>query len=128
MVELPRIEGMPAIPMDEGGPVFNEPWEAQAFALVLTLYQGRHFTWPEWVDALSVEIADAAAQGEPDLGRTYYHYWLAALEKLVVAKELGRLVELQARKAALEANPPDRHGHAARRSPVGVGRADPDLA
>ncbi len=44
MVEIPRHEGMPPLPLDAEGPVFREPWEAQAFAIVLTLYQRKHFT------------------------------------------------------------------------------------
>jgi nitrile hydratase accessory protein len=111
---------MPELPLDEEGPVFREPWEAQAFALVLKLHEGGCFTWPEWVDYLSQEIAAAKRRGEPDLGDTYYRHWLAALEKLVQAKGLAKHDELTARQAYIEANPPDRHDHKARREPVAV--------
>ncbi len=117
MIDIPQ---MPAIPMDEAGPVFKEPWEAQAFALVLTLHERKCFTWPEWVEALSGVIAEAQRQGDPDLGRTYYRHWLAALEQLVLAKRLAQPGELRRRRAELEANPPDRHGHQPRRDPVRV--------
>ncbi len=110
---------MPPIPLDEAGPVFNEPWEAQAFAIVLSLYQRNHFTWPEWVEVLSGEIRDAERHGDP--GGSYYRHWLRALEKLLAAKQLAGRAELGARKAELEANPPDRHAHAGRREPVAVG-------
>ena len=112
---------MPPLPLDAEGPVFREPWEAQAFAIVLTLYQRKHFTWPEWVEALSSEIKGAERGGDPGSGPTYYQHWLAALEKLLVAKDLARQNELHARKAELEANPPDRHDHVARRDPIHVG-------
>jgi nitrile hydratase accessory protein len=115
MVEIPRHEGMPPLPLDAEGPVFNEPWEAQAFAIVLTLYQRQRFTWPEWVEVLSTEIKHGAAS------HSYYEHWLAALETLLVAKDLARQSELNARKADLEANPPDRHDHVARRDPIRVG-------
>ena len=121
MVEIPGHEGMPPLPLDAEGPVFKEPWEAQAFAIVLTLYQREHFTWPEWVEALSGEIKSAEHGGAPGAGPTYYQHWLAALEKLLVAKDLARQAELHARKAELEANPPDRHDHIARRDPIHVG-------
>lgn len=114
MVEIPPHEGMPPLPLDAEGPVFNEPWEAQAFAIVLTLHQRKHFTWPEWVEVLSAEIKGAAA------GRSYYEHWLAALEKLLAAKDLARQAELHARKAALAASAPDRHDHVARRDPIRV--------
>lgn len=96
----PRHPDMPPIPQDDDGPVFREPWEAQAFAIVLNLYDAGHFTWSEWVDALSAEIAAAKAAGDPDLGDRYYHHWLAALEAIASAKGLTDVEELAARKEA----------------------------
>jgi nitrile hydratase accessory protein len=120
MVQIPRAAGMPPLPMDEEGPVFREPWEAAAFALVLKLYQGGHFTWPEWVEYLSGEIRAARERGEADTGCTYYHHWLAALEKLVTDKGLARGADLACRKAEIEANPPSRYDHVAKREPVKI--------
>ena len=73
-----------SIPRNDAGPVFNEPWEAEAFAMTLALYEKGVFTWPQWAEVLSDEIARAQASGDPDLGNTYYHHWLAALERIVV--------------------------------------------
>lgn len=112
--------GLPHIPIDEAGPVFREPWEAQAFALVVALYQAGHFTWPEWVAALSAEIRRAQAGGDPDLGRTYYRHWLAALETLAVAKRLAHDTDLRLRRIECAANPIGRHSHPAQREPVRV--------
>ena len=69
-------------------PVFAEPWEAQAFALVLRLSEQGLFQWSEWTAALAAEISHARAIGDQDLGDTYYHYWLAALEKLLLEKSV----------------------------------------
>ncbi|GAC1339506.1 MAG: nitrile hydratase accessory protein [Beijerinckiaceae bacterium] len=77
---------LPSLPCDAEGPVFREPWEAQAFALAVQLEQQGLFTWDEWAQALGAEIASAQQAGDPDLGDTYYRHWLAALERLVVAK------------------------------------------
>ena len=77
---------LPRIPQDNDGPVFREPWEAQAFAMTLTLYQRGLFTWEEWATALGSEIKRAQAAGDPDSGETYYLHWLSALEKLVAEK------------------------------------------
>jgi len=74
------------IPQDADGPVFREPWEAQAFAMTLSLYDRGVFTWPEWAATLAQEIKRAQAAGDPDTGETYYLHWLAALEKLVAQK------------------------------------------
>jgi len=79
---------LPALPRDEGGPVFMAPWEAQAFAITLSLHTRGVFTWREWADTLAAELAAAAARGEPDDGTHYYQHWLAALEKLVARKQL----------------------------------------
>ena len=77
---------VPSIPRDADGPVFREPWEAQAFAMTLALHERGLFTWPEWAAALAAEIKHAQTSGDPDTGETYYSHWLAALEKLVAEK------------------------------------------
>ena len=74
---------LPGQPMDGDEPVFREPWEAHAFAIVVRLHELGVFTWPQWAAALADEIAAAQAAGDPDTGATYYHHWLAALERLV---------------------------------------------
>jgi nitrile hydratase accessory protein len=82
------LGALPALPRDDEGPVFKAPWEAQAFAMTLTLHTRGVFTWREWADALAGELAAAASRGEPDDGTHYYEHWLAALEKLVARKKL----------------------------------------
>ena len=77
---------VPHIPHDDDGPVFHEPWEAQAFAMTLALHERGLFTWKEWAEALGAEIKRAQASGDPDTGETYYRHWLNALEKLVAEK------------------------------------------
>ena len=77
---------VPGIPRDTDGPVFREPWEAQAFAMALALHERGLFTWSEWADALAREIKRAQASGDPDTGETYYRHWLATLEKLIAEK------------------------------------------
>ncbi len=74
---------VPGIPRDADGPVFREPWEAQAFAMALALHERGLFTWARWAATLAEEIKRAQAAGDPDTGETYYRHWLAALERLV---------------------------------------------
>jgi nitrile hydratase accessory protein len=76
------------MPRDGNGPVFAAPWQAQAFAMVLSLHDKGLFTWPEWAAALSSEISRAQAAGDPDTGETYYLHWLTALERMVAAKKV----------------------------------------
>jgi nitrile hydratase accessory protein len=86
---LRATQEVPNIPHDNDGPVFREPWEAQAFAMTLALHARGLFTWPEWAAALAAEIKRAQGAGDPDTGETYYSHWLAALEKMVAEKEVA---------------------------------------
>ena len=87
--ELGSFAAAPRLPRDADGPVFAEPWQAQAFALAVKLSEQGHFTWKEWAAVLADELKAAASRGEPDDGTRYYHHWLAALERLVTAKGLA---------------------------------------
>jgi len=98
--KAPTVQELPSLPRDDDGPVFREPWEAQAFAMTLTLHEQGHFTWPEWAERLGAEITAAQARGDPDLGDTYYLHWLKALEGLVALKDIVSSDELVRRKAA----------------------------
>jgi len=91
---------LPALPRDEAGPVFAEPWQAQAFALAVKLSEAGHFTWKEWAEALGAELKRAEYLGEADDGGQYYRYWLAALERLAAEKGLTDRASLSARKEA----------------------------
>jgi nitrile hydratase accessory protein len=103
--------GMPGLPRDEGGPVFREPWEAQAFALAVALNARGVFTWNEWAATLGEEIKRAQAAGDPDLGNTYYRHWLAALERILAQKDIA--------SAAILARYRDAWDRAADRTPHG---------
>lgn len=92
------LDALPSLPADADGPVFAEPWQAQAFALAVTLSERGHFTWKEWAAALAAELRAAADRGESDDGSRYYEHWLAALERLVVEKGLATTGILRARK------------------------------
>jgi nitrile hydratase accessory protein len=95
-----RLESLPKLPCDQGGPVFAEPWQAQAFALAVKLSEQGPFTWKEWAAALANELKAAADRGEPDDGTHYYEHWLAALERLVVEKGLTDREAMHERKEA----------------------------
>ena len=92
---------------------FAEPWQAQAFALAVRLNAEGAFTWTEWAQALSRELATDPT----DDGSRYYHHWVAALERLADARGLATAADLAARKAAwFEAYSRTPHG-----SPVELG-------
>ena len=95
-MSAPDVLALPRLPRDEAGPVFAEPWQAQAFALVLSLHEAGRFSWPDWAAALSAQLASDPA----DDGSRYYDHWVAALETLVVGRDLARASELDVRKHA----------------------------
>ncbi len=100
--EIARVaaEAAPIPRGEDGGPVFREPWEAQAFALALAVHERGLFTWSEWAQALSQEIQRAEAEGDPGDGLTYYRHWLSAIERLVAAKGVTSADALAERRAA----------------------------
>ena len=134
-----RLRELPLLPRDEGGPVFAEPWQAQAFAITLRLSALGYFSWTEWAAALATELAEAAAREEADEdGAEYYDHWLAALEKLVTSKGLTDVAALFERREAwadayrhtphgqpVQLRPGFRISYAYRKSPLNtVTRAD----
>ncbi len=102
---------LPGLPTVAGDPVFREPWEAHAFAMAVRLHELGLFTWPQWATVLTDEIAKARAAGDPDTGDTYYHHWLAALERLVAESGTASTEELRTTREAWR--------RAARRTPHG---------
>ena len=86
------------MPRDGREPVFSEPWEAHAFAMVVRLNEAGVFTWVEWASTLAAEIERAQADGDRYLGDTYYQHWLNALETLVARKGLLDLSDMARRK------------------------------
>ena len=92
----------------EGEPVFAEPWQAQAFAMTVRLYEQGVFSWDEWAKALSREVH---RPGRAIDGADYFDCWVAALSGLL--SERG--VASEAEQAALS----DRWARAAEATPHG---------
>lgn len=95
-------EGSSSAPvLPETGDVkpFAEPWQAQAFAIVLVLHERGVFTWSEWADALSRELNRPEAAQD---GSDYYNCWLRALETILAIKGLASGGEVDGLAAAWE--------------------------
>jgi nitrile hydratase accessory protein len=70
---------------------FAEPWQAKAFACAIHLSRKGLFTWTEWVQAFSSEIAARPAQPAETSESAYHRQWLATLERLVAQRaRIGR--------------------------------------
>ena len=74
----------------EGQGVFEQPWQATAFALTVALHQQGLFGWPDWAETLGRHIA----ADQDDDGRHYYDHWLDALEEMIERYRLGDAHEL----------------------------------
>ena len=109
---LRATQALASIPRNDDGPVFREPWHAEAFALALSLHERGLFTWNEWAATLGDEIKKAQAAGDPDTGETYYHHWLNTLERLVAEKGVTDARHLARTRHAWE--------HACARTPHGT--------
>jgi nitrile hydratase accessory protein len=89
------LADLPLLPRDDNGPVFAEPWQAQAFAIVVELTDKGVITRDEWARQLGETLSAAEARGETDTGRHYYDHWLATLERIVIAKDIAATDELE---------------------------------
>ncbi len=83
----------PGLPPGVDEPVFSEPWQAEAFAMVVALHRRGLFTWSEWAAALSEQVHRDEAAAD---GHDYYQHWLAALERILVDKGVAGLDEIDA--------------------------------
>ena len=92
------------IPRDAEGPVFAEPWQARAFAVVVRLCQDGHVEWDAFRLRLMAEIAAADTAGDTTTG--YYEHWLAACEALLAARGVAQAGDLAARKMDIAAHRP----------------------
>ena len=90
------ITALPGLPDDGSGPVFASPWQAQIFSLVVGLHEAGCFSWNEWTEALSGEIAEdptggaggVKTQEETDPSDSYYRFWVSALEQILARKTI----------------------------------------
>ena len=71
---------------------FDEPWQAQVFAMAVTLSERGLFSWKEWTEAFGAELKGV---GEGGAG-AYFRAWLRTLEGLLVDKAVTREGELPA--------------------------------
>ena len=80
-----------APPRDGAGPVFEEPWQAQAFSMLVALNKAGHFPWKDWVQLFSRVIKSAPALPGETANDAYYRQWTSALEEMVIS--LGAVAE-----------------------------------
>ena len=75
--DVALMDGVTALPRDNGELTFSAPWEGRALALAVAIVEQLDLPWDEFRQRLIDAVAEA-----PD--RPYYESWAAALESLVV--------------------------------------------
>ncbi len=110
-VDLDKLAELRLLPRETGGPVFAEPWQAQAFAVVVKLTEAGELTWKEWAERLGTVLREAEERGEFHTGQRYYEHWLTAVERLVVEKNLAGLEDLTKEGEAIRENDHHRREH-----------------
>ena len=81
---------------------FAAPWEAKAFAIIVEMAQAGHFTWSDWVDCFSKEVAAATAiEAAGGMAPSYYEQWLNAAETLLIDKGITSKAQLAAKRFAI---------------------------
>jgi nitrile hydratase accessory protein len=68
---------------------FEEPWQAQLFALTVALAEAGHFGWAEWVARLSPRVRDTAPEA-------YWTAWADALVEMLEARGIAGAAEVAA--------------------------------
>ncbi len=111
MSESNELADLPLLPRDDAGPVFAEPWQAQAFAVVVELTEAGTITREEWADRLGAVLKEAEARGEYDTGQRYYDHWLTALERIIVDKNLAAWEDLTQEGETIRENDHHRRQH-----------------
>ena len=102
---------LPLLPRDEEGPVFAEPWQAQAFAVVAQLIDSQTVTPTEWAEYLGAALKEAEVRGEYDTDKRYYDHWLTALEQLTVEKGMTGFDELDRERESIRDDDHHRREH-----------------
>jgi nitrile hydratase accessory protein len=86
------MAGPAAVPRKNGELVFAEPWQGRVFGMAVALSEQGAFAWEEFRQELIAQVAAA----ERRAGRfEYYEVWLATFERLLAAKGLVSVAEVE---------------------------------
>ncbi len=82
---------------------FDEPWQAQLFALTVALSDAGHFAWRDWTEAFGATLKAHGATRFLDGGEDYWRAWLETLETLLARSGDAARDEAETVRAAWEA-------------------------
>jgi nitrile hydratase accessory protein len=112
---LRELPGAGEIPRSEGELSFREPWEVRTLGIVVQMYEGGHFAWPEFQSELVAVIAEwEAMDADARPPWSYYACWQQAAERLIAKKQFVTADEFDERAEEFvsgKRTPPHTHGH-----------------
>lgn len=85
--------------VNESDPVFEQPWEADAFVTAVTLSHLGYFEWKSWVATFAEIISFQPQRPGESAHDAYYRQWLSCLEKVLDQTALVPCDEVQIREA-----------------------------
>lgn len=88
--------------MTAGPRHFDDPWQAQLFALTVALSDAGHFGWADWTAAFGATLKHHGASRELDGGSDYFNAWLETLEGLLSRTGMAATADVARMKAAWE--------------------------
>jgi hypothetical protein len=86
-------------------PDFDEPWQAQAHAIVQVLLESGKLEANAWSQSLGAAIRERLANGSPDTTETYYSALTDALTSTLSLDSTELIDVIEAWRAAFETTP-----------------------
>ena len=85
---------------DLSAPVFDQPWQADLFAVTVCLNEQGHFSWSEWTGWFGTGLARRGLEKQLNGGEDYFLVWLETLEAVLPRLDMASIDQLASVKNA----------------------------
>jgi len=79
---------------DLSAPVFDQPWQADLFAVTVCLNEQGHFSWSEWTGWFGAGLARRGLEKQLNGGEDYFLVWLETLEVVLQRLDMASIDQL----------------------------------
>ena len=98
-----------SVPRRNGEPVFDEPWQARSFGMVVSMCQSGLFPWHDFKARLIEEVERGSCKDGDS--STYYEQFFRAFWRLMAEKGFLTEEEMVARSTEYQSGARDDHRH-----------------